>query len=157
MPTNLFGPFDNFDLNTSHVLPALIRKALVAKANGDAYIEVWGTGTPRRELLYSDDLAEACIFLLNLSDEIFATLLTDERPPLINIGTGEDLTIRELAEMVCRVVGFTGQLKFDSTRPDGTPRKLLDVTRIQSLGWHARTPLEEGIRRVYEASVEQFI
>jgi len=156
MPTNLYGLADNFDLNNSHVLPALIRKAAVAKKNGDSSIEVWGTGTPRRELLYSDDLAEACIFLMNLPEVAFATLLNDSEPPLINIGTGEDLTIRELAELVCRVVGFEGHLKFDASRPDGTPRKLLDVTRIQSLGWRARTPLEEGIRRVYAAVAQQF-
>ena len=156
MPTNLYGLADNFDLNNSHVLPALIRKAAVAKKNGDASIEVWGTGTPRRELLFSDDLAEACIFLMNLPEDSFARLLNDSEPPLINIGTGEDLTIRELAELVCRIVGFEGHLKFDTSRPDGTPRKLLDVTRIQSLGWRARTSLKEGIRRVYAAVAQQF-
>ncbi len=156
MPTNLYGLADNFDLNTSHVLPALIRKAAVAKTNGDSSIEVWGTGTPRRELLFSDDLAEACIFLMNLPEDSFATLLNDSEPPLINIGTGEDLTIRELAELVCRIVGFEGDLKFNTSRPDGTPRKLLDVTRIQSLGWRARTSPEEGIRRVYAAVAQQF-
>ena len=156
MPTNLYGLADNFDLNTSHVLPALIRKAAVAKKNGDSSIEVWGTGTPRRELLFSDDLAEACIFLMNLPEDSFARLLNDSEPPLINIGTGEDLTIRELAELVCRIVGFEGDLKFNTSRPDGTPRKLLDVTRIQSLGWRARTSPEEGIRRVYEAFAQQF-
>ena len=156
MPTNLYGLADNFDLNNSHVLPALIRKAAVAKKNGDASIEVWGTGTPRRELLFSDDLAEACIFLMNLPEDSFARLLNDSEPPLINIGTGEDLTIRELAELVCRIVGFEGDLKFNTSRPDGTPRKLLDVTRIQSLGWRARTSLEDGIRRVYAAVAQQF-
>lgn len=156
MPTNLYGLADNFDLNNSHVLPALIRKAAMAKKNGDSSIEVWGTGTPRRELLYSDDLAEACIFLMNLPEDAFATLLNDTEPPLINIGSGEDLTIRELAELVCRAVGFEGHLKFDASRPDGTPRKLLDVTRIQSLGWRAKTSLEEGIRRVYAAVAHQF-
>lgn len=156
MPTNLYGLADNFDLNNSHVLPALIRKAIAAKKNGDVSMEVWGTGTPRREFLYSDDLAGACIFLMNLPDESLAPLLNDHEPPLINIGTGEDITIRELAELVCRVVGFQGQLRFDSSRPDGTPRKLLDVTRIQSLGWRATTPLEEGIRRVYAAVAQQF-
>lgn len=157
MPTNLYGLADNFDLNNSHVLPALIRKAITAKKNGDACMEVWGTGTPRREFLYSDDLAEACIFLMNLSDESLAPLLNDREPPLINIGTGEDLTIRELAETVCRVVGYQGQLTFDPSRPDGTPRKLLDVRRIQSLGWRAQTPLEEGIRRVYADVAQRFV
>ncbi len=154
MPTNLYGPGDNFDLQNSHVLPALIRKAAEAKAAGEKKITVWGTGKPRRELLYSDDLAQACVFLLNLPDAKYRTLLTAAEPPLINIGTGEDLTIRELAELVCRVVGFNGELFFDTTRPDGTPRKLTDVSRIHSLGWKATTTLEEGIRRTYESAKE---
>src|ERR1700760_1858131 len=111
MPTNLYGPGDNFDLNKSHVLPALIRKAAEAKATGEKKLIVWGTGTPRRELLYSDDLAEACVFLMNMSDAKFHTLLNAEQPPLINIGTGHDLSIRELAELVCRVIGFDGELQ----------------------------------------------
>jgi GDP-L-fucose synthase len=147
MPTNLYGPGDNFDLNTSHVLPALIRKAAEARAAGEKKITVWGTGTPRRELLYSDDLAQATVFLMNLPNPKFQTLLNSEEPPLINIGTGEDLTIRELAELVCRVVGFEGELVFDTTRPDGTPRKLMDVSKINALGWKAQTTLEDGIRR----------
>jgi GDP-L-fucose synthase len=122
MPTNLYGPNDNFDLKNSHVLPALIRKAAEAKASGQRSVTVWGTGTPRRELLYSDDLAQACVFLMNLPDAGFNRLLNSEVPPLINIGTGEDLTIRELAELVCKVVGFDGELLFDPSRPDGTPR-----------------------------------
>jgi GDP-L-fucose synthase len=154
MPTNLYGPGDNFDLQKSHVLPALIRKAAEAKAAGEKKITVWGTGTPRRELLYSDDLAQACVFLLNLPDAKYQTLLNTTEPPLINIGTGEDLTIRELAELVCRVVGFDGQLEFDTTRPDGTPRKLTDVSRIHALGWKATTRLEEGVRRTYESAKE---
>ncbi len=156
MPTNLYGLADNFDLNNSHVLPALIRKAITAKKNGDAAMEVWGTGTPRREFLYSDDLAEACIHLMSIEDVLLAPLLNDREPPLINIGTGEDLTIRELAQLVCRIVGFNGQLTFDTSRPDGTPRKLLDVSRVQSLGWCAKTTLEEGIRRVYAEVAPQF-
>lgn len=150
MPTNLYGPGDNFDLNKSHVLPALIRKAAEAKASGEKKITVWGTGTPRRELLYSDDLAQACVFLMNLPDSRFQTLLNSEEPPLINIGTGHDLSIRELAELVGRVIGFEGKLEFDTTKPDGTPQKLLDVSRIHALGWQARTTLEEGIRRTYD-------
>src|SRR5246127_287130 len=146
MPTNLYGPGDNFDLQKSHVLPALIRKAAEARARGDRKLVVWGTGTPRRELLYSDDLAGACVFLMNLPDAQFSTLLNSEDPPLINIGTGQDLSIRELAEVVCRVVGFDGKLEFDTTKPDGTPQKLLDVSRIQALGWRASTSLKEGIR-----------
>jgi len=157
MPTNLFGPGDNFDLNKSHVLPALIRKAAEAKATGEKKITVWGTGTPRRELLYSDDLAEACVFLMNLPDAQFQTLLNSEEPPLINIGTGRDLSIRELAELVSRVVGFTGELEFDTTKPDGTPQKLMDSSRINALGWHAQTSLEEGIRRTYEWAKESLV
>ncbi|MCU1313634.1 MAG: nucleoside-diphosphate-sugar epimerase [Acidobacteriaceae bacterium] len=151
MPTNLYGPHDNFDLTTSHVLPALMRKVVEAKAAGRNYIEVWGTGTPRRELLYSEDLAEACVFLMQLPDAQFATLINTEHAPLINIGTGEDLTIRELAELVGRELGFKGELRFDTTKPDGTPRKLLDVSRIRALGWRAKTDLDEGIRRTYAA------
>ncbi|WP_446743963.1 GDP-L-fucose synthase family protein [Silvibacterium acidisoli] len=150
MPTNLYGPGDNFDLKKSHVLPALIRKAADAKANGDKSIVVWGTGTPRRELLYSDDLAQASVFLMNLPEEKYAKLLNDSEPPLINIGTGEDLSIRELAEAACRAVGFEGSLEFDTSKPDGTPQKLMDVGLINSLGWKAQTSLDEGIRLTYE-------
>lgn len=150
MPTNLYGPGDNFDLNTSHVLPALIRKAHAAKAAGDAMLTVWGTGTPRRELLYSDDLAEACLYLLQMNEARFDALLNEDEAPLVNIGTGEDVTIRELAEMVARVVGFEGELVFDTTKPDGTPRKLMDVGRMHSLGWKHTVALEDGIRRTYE-------
>jgi len=157
MPTNLYGQGDNFDLKKSHVLPALIRKAAEAKATGEKKMVVWGTGTPRRELLYSDDLAEACVFLMSLPDERFQTLLNNEEPPLINIGTGNDLSIRELAELVCRVVGFEGKLEFDTTKPDGTPQKLLDVSRIHSLGWQSRTSLEEGIRLTYEWAKDSLI
>jgi GDP-L-fucose synthase len=156
MPTNLYGPNDNFDLSNSHVLPALMRKAAEAKASGAAKMIVWGTGTPRRELLYSDDLAEACLFLMNLDKERFQSLVTEHAPPLINIGTGEDVTIRELAEIVARVVGFEGNLIFDTTKPDGTPRKLLDVSRLHGLGWQHRIGLEEGISRTWNAVCERF-
>lgn len=158
MPTNLYGPGDNFDPKNSHVLPALIRKAAEAVAAGQKSIVVWGTGTPRRELLYSDDLAQACVFLMNLPNSEFGRLTKAgiEAPPLINIGTGKDLSVRELAELVCRIVGFDGELVFDTARPDGTPRKLLDVSRINALGWKAQTDLEEGIRRVYEAAKDLF-
>jgi GDP-L-fucose synthase len=155
MPTNLYGPHDNFDLKTSHVLPALMRKVVEAKAAGRKFIEVWGTGTPRRELLYSEDLAEACVFLMQLPDGEFRKLINDEHAPLINIGTGEDVTIRELAELVARELGFEGELRFDPTKPDGTPRKLLDVSRMHALGWRARTGLPEGIRKTYAAAEEQ--
>lgn len=151
MPTNLYGPGDNFDLENSHVLPALMRKVVEAKAAGKKRLEVWGTGRPRRELLFSEDLAEACVFLMNLPEAAYSTLLTGDLPPLINIGAGVDLTIRELAETVCAVLGFDGELAFDPSRPDGTPQKLLDVSRMRSLGWQAKTPLREGIRRVYDA------
>ncbi len=151
MPTNLYGPNDNFDLNSSHVLPALIRKAAEAVRTGADTITVWGTGTPRRELLYSDDLADACIFLLSLDDATYGTLLTDDEPPLINIGTGEDVTIRELAELAAKVVGFQGKLAFDATKPDGTPRKLMDVSKLHGLGWHHTIELEQGIELAWNA------
>jgi len=156
MPTNLYGPGDNFDLNTSHVLPALMRKTADAIRSGAKTVTVWGSGTPRRELLYSDDVAEACLFLMNLDEEKFGTLLVEDAPPLINIGTGEDVTIRELAETVAKVLGFTGELVFDATKPDGTPRKLMDVTRLHGLGWRHTTGLEDGIRRTWELVRGQF-
>ena len=151
MPTNLYGPNDNFDLASSHVLPALIRKTAEAKASGAKEVVVWGTGTPRREFLYSDDLAQACCFLMNLDDARFGSLLTEDSPPLINIGAGEEVTIRELAEIVARVLDFHGALVFDASKPDGTPRKLLDVSLLHSLGWRHTTSLEEGIQRTWEA------
>ncbi|MGA3227338.1 MAG: GDP-L-fucose synthase [Acidobacteriaceae bacterium] len=153
MPANLYGPGDNFDPQKSHVLPALIRKVAEAKALGHKQIVVWGTGTPRRELLFSEDLAEACVFLMNLDEATYASLL--EGVPLINIGTGKDVTIRELAEQVCAALGYTGDLVFDTTRPDGTPQKLLDVTRMQALGWQPRTTLSQGIGLTYEAARPQ--
>jgi GDP-L-fucose synthase len=155
MPTNLYGPGDNFDLKNSHVLPALIRKVSEAKQRGEQKIEIWGTGTPKREFLYSDDLADACLFLMNLREDVYQTLLTEDEPPLINIGTGEDLTIRELAELVSRVLGFDGEFVFDPSRPDGTPRKLLDVSKIHSLGWKARVSLEAGIGLTWESAQKQ--
>ncbi len=151
MPTNLYGPDDNFDLATSHVLPALIRKTAEAKFSGATEVVVWGSGTPRRELLYSDDLAQACCYLMNLDETRFGSLLREDAPPLINIGTGKDVTIRELAEIVARVLGFNGTLAFDPTKPDGTPRKLMDVTLLHSLGWRHRISLEDGIRLTWDA------
>ena len=142
MPTNLYGPNDNYDLANSHVLPALLRKAHEARERGDAEYVVWGTGTPRREFLYVDDLADACVHLMEAGYD----------GPLVNIGTGVDVTIRELAETVMKVVGFEGRIVFDSTKPDGTPRKLLDVSRLAGLGWKARVSLAEGIARAYEAA-----
>ena len=152
MPTNLYGPGDNFDLQGSHVLPALMRKVIEAKRGGTRKLVVWGSGKPRREFLYSDDLAEACIHLLNLPERQYDVLIAQsDVPPLINIGTGEDLTIRELAELVARVLDFDCELVFDTSRQDGTPQKLLDVSRIHALGWKAKVSLEDGIRRTYES------
>jgi len=150
MPTNLYGPGDNYDLETSHVLPALIRKAHEAKTRGDKELVVWGTGKPRREFLYSDDAAEACLFLMNLPAEKYGTFLANESaPPLVNIGCGEDQTIRALAELVAEVVGFEGKLAFDASKPDGTPRKLQDVSRLKALDWKPRIGLREGIAQAY--------
>ena len=140
MPTNLYGPNDNFDLHSSHVLPALIRKTHEAKERGESTLVVWGTGAPRREFLHVDDLADACLFLLERY----------ESPEIINIGCGEDVTIRELAETVCDVVGFEGNLAFDTTKPDGTPRKLLDVSILFDMGWRPTINLREGIRDAYD-------
>lgn len=140
MPTNLYGPNDNYDLNNSHVLPALIRKAHEAKQKNESTLTVWGTGMPRREFLYVDDLAEACVFLME----------TGYDGELLNVGTGQDVTIRELAEIVKEVVGFEGGLVFDTSKPDGTPRKLLDVGRLKMLGWQAKVGLKVGIRLAYE-------
>jgi GDP-L-fucose synthase len=139
MPTNLYGPGDNFNVETSHVLPALIRRFDEARERGDAEVVVWGTGTPRREFLHVDDLAEALVFLMDrYSDE-----------PPVNVGWGEDVSVRELAESIARVVGFTGRVAFDTARPDGTPRKLLDVSRMHTLGWRARIGLEDGLRQTW--------
>jgi GDP-L-fucose synthase len=150
MPTNLYGPNDNYDLNNSHVLPALIRKMHEAKESGAAEVVVWGTGTPKREFLYSDDMADACIYLLEQPEDKLQGLFNEDMPPLVNIGSGEDLSIRELAELVKQVVGFEGELVFDPTKPDGTPRKLMDVSRIKDLGWEFLTTLPDGVARAYE-------
>lgn len=140
MPTNLYGENDNFDLHTSHVLPALIRKFHEAKENNKPFVEVWGTGTPKREFLYADDLADACVYLMN----------TYSGNEIVNIGVGEDIAIKELAEKVKAAVGYTGDIQFDTTKPDGTPRKLVDVTRLNSLGWKANTSLDEGLKKAYQ-------
>jgi len=150
MPTNLYGAGDNYDLQNSHVLPALIRKIHEAKLQGDDHVVLWGTGSPRREFLYSDDLAEACVFLMSLPDSPFAELLAQPNASaLINIGCGDDLTIKDLAELVKQVVGFEGRLALDTSKPDGPPRKLLDVSKLHAVGWRHRTPLLEGIRATY--------
>ena len=155
MPTNLYGPGDNFDPKVSHVLPALMRKVVEAKRSGEHRLVVWGTGKPRREFLYSDDLADACIHLLDLPEPEFGRLIKRDQAPLINIGTGEDLTIRELAELVAKVLEFDCEIHLDTARPDGTPQKLLDVSRVHALGWKARTSLAEGIRLSYQAARSQ--
>jgi GDP-L-fucose synthase len=155
MPTNLYGPGDNFDLENSHVLPALIRKFHEAKEEKAATVTVWGTGTPRREFLYVDDMADACIHLLNLPDEQYQALVKDLQPCLVNIGMGKDITIRELAELVRELVGFQGEIVFDTSKPDGTPRKLLDTSRMDGLGWQAGTSLREGIERTWFYYKEQ--
>ena len=140
MPTNLYGPNDNFDLETSHVLAALLRKAYEAKKSSARELVVWGTGTPHREFLHADDCASACLFLLEKYDS----------PEIVNVGCGEDISIRELAELVCEVVGFDGELSWDKTKPDGTPRKLLDVSKLRGLGWTPTIPLRDGIAQTYD-------
>lgn len=140
MPTNLYGPNDNYDLNGSHVLPALMRKMIVARKTDAPFVEIWGSGSPKREFLHADDLAEACFFLMQTYNEA----------GFVNIGTGEDLTIKELVLLIKDVVGYQGEVKHDTTKPDGTPRKLMDVSKLNGLGWKASISLEEGVRRVYE-------
>ena len=141
MPTNLYGPNDNYDLMTSHVLPSLVRKFHEAKKTGAPSVTIWGSGKPRREFLHADDLADACYFLMQRYDE----------PGLVNIGTGQDLAVGELALLIKKVVGYTGTIEHDTSKPDGTPRKLMDVSKLNGLGWKAGIPLEEGLRRVYDA------
>lgn len=150
MPTNLYGPNDNYDLNNSHVLPALIRKTHEAKLNNTKEVVVWGTGTPKREFLYSEDMADACIYLLEQTGDRLQSLFNDKEPPLVNVGCGEDLTIRELAELVSEVVGFRGKLAFNASKPDGTMRKLMDVSKLNQMGWKATTLLRDGIASAYK-------
>jgi GDP-L-fucose synthase len=153
MPTNLYGPGDNYDLDNSHVIPALIRKFHEAKVNNQTTVTVWGTGTPKREFLYNDDMADACVFLMNLPDSQFVPLLAADRndglAPLVNVGIGEDLTISALANAVKEVVGYQGELVFDASKPDGAPRKLLDAARLHAMGWRASVKLEDGLARAY--------
>jgi GDP-L-fucose synthase len=150
MPTNLYGPNDNYDLADSHVLPALLRKMHEGKIANASEVSVWGTGSVRREFLHSDDMADACVFLLNLPDDVYVPIAQSEtQPPLLNIGCGEDLTVRELAELIRKVAGFNGRLEFDVSKPDGTPRKLLDVSRMRALGWQASIGLRDGLASVY--------
>ncbi|KAF7597938.1 MAG: GDP-fucose synthetase [Candidatus Dactylopiibacterium carminicum] len=156
MPTNLYGPGDNYHPENSHVIPALLRKFHEAKQSESQSVTVWGTGTPRREFLYSDDMAEACVHLMNLRDVDYDKLLgSDEsksgkfEPPLVNVGVGEDITICELAELVKAVVGYEGEIVFDTSKPNGTPRKLMDVSRLDSSGWRAKTSLKQGLQNAY--------
>ncbi len=139
MPTNLYGPNDHYDLKNSHVLPALIRKFHEAKINNEPFVTIWGTGEPKREFLHVTDLAEACLFLMENYDE----------PGLVNVGTGTDLSILELANLITKITGYKGEIRKDISKPDGTPRKLMDVSKLKNMGWTARIPLEEGIRMVY--------
>ena len=157
MPTNLYGPGDNYHPENSHVIPGLLRKFHEAKASGARSVTVWGTGTPRREFLFSDDMAGACVHILNLDAATYAGLLgSDETatgrfdPPLVNVGVGDDVTIAELAALVARVVGFEGAIAYDTSKPDGTPRKLLDSSRLHSLGWRPQVDLEQGLRHAYD-------
>ena len=151
MPTNLYGPGDNYNLETSHVIPALIRKIHEAKTNDQREVVIWGTGMPRREFLYSDDLAEACFVLMNLDQKSFDSLATSKtEAPLINVGSGQDQSIREIAELIAEVIGFDGVLRFDPSKPDGTPRKLLDISKLSSLGWKPKTSLRQGVSFAYQ-------
>ncbi len=149
MPTNLYGPGDNYDLEISHVLPALIRKMHEAKQRQEREVVAWGTGSPYREFLYSGDMAEACVYLMSLPDDEFEKCLPEDSAPLINVGCGSDLTIRKLVKTVQMVVGFEGEVRWDTSKPDGTPQKLLNVERLFSLGWRPKTELVDGIKKVY--------
>jgi GDP-L-fucose synthase len=156
MPTNLYGPGDNYHPENSHVIPGLLRRFHEARLSGAGSVSVWGTGTPRREFMFSDDMADACVHLLDLPDDRYGALLgSDEavsgrfEPPLVNIGVGEDLTIRELVDLVAQTVGYRGRIEFDTSRPDGTPRKLMDVSRLHATGWRHRTSLRDGLRLAY--------
>ncbi|MBC7162754.1 MAG: GDP-L-fucose synthase [Immundisolibacter sp.] len=153
MPTNLYGPGDNYHSENSHVIPALIRRFHEAKVTNAPSVTVWGTGTPRREFMYSEDMADACVYLMTLPDKQFVPLLGQDRndglAPLVNIGVGHDLTIRELAETVAATVGYQGAIEFDATKPDGTPRKLMDVGRLNAMGWKAGTSLKAGLNTAY--------
>ena len=151
MPNNMYGPGDNFDLSNSHFLPALIRKMHEAKINGEKQVTIWGTGTPRRELLYSEDMADACVFLMNMPDKQFSSLTREHSLPWINIGTGQDMTITDIARVVAQVIGFEGDFIYDRSKPDGTMQKLLDNSRIHSLGWHPTVTLRDGISLAYQA------
>src|SRR6266480_2624320 len=155
MPTNLYGPGDHYDLHNSHVIAALIRKMHEAKMSGANQVVIWGTGTPRREFLYGDDAAEACVFLMDMPERNLDSIVRDDRlGPILNIGCGEDLTVRELADLIAEVVGFTGSMVFDTSKPDGIPRKLLDTSRLTALGWKHAMPLRKGLGQTYRDFLE---
>jgi GDP-L-fucose synthase len=157
MPTNLYGPGDNYDPQSSHLVPALIRKMHEAKVANAQRVVVWGTGTPRRELLYSEDAADACVFLMRLpAADIDAVLSSDETPPLVNVGCGIDHTVAEIAGVVAEVVNYRGSIAFDPSKPDGTPRKLMDTSRLTALGWKPKTDLSDGLVRAYRDFSSQF-
>lgn len=150
MPTNLYGPNDNYDLNHSHVIPAMIRKMHEAKESGQSEVHLWGTGEPRREFLYSEDLADACVHVMNLSEDVFAqTFLSEKEPPIVNVGWGKDIKIKELAALIAEVVGFQGKLVFNADMPDGTPVKLLDVSQAKIVGWEPKVDLPKGLSKAY--------
>ena len=155
MPTNLYGPNDNFDLVTSHVMPALIRKVHEAKVENRDHVTIWGTGKPKREFLHVDDFAAGCIHILTLEDEIYDNMVRSYDPPLVNIGCGMEISIEDLARLICDIIGFDGKLVFDSTKPDGVERKLLDVSRLKDLGWSFSIPLREGIAGTYKWCLEK--
>lgn len=155
MPTNLYGPGDTYHPENSHVIPALILRAHEYKLRNEPEFVVWGTGTPRREFLYCDDMAEACVFVMNLPEAQYQAFLNEDHPPLINIGCGADITIGEVAQLVCEVVGYRGKIVFDRSKPDGTMQKLLDVSVMEQLGWRAQTPLRTGLQQAYQSFLQQ--
>ena len=157
MPTNLYGPYDNFNLETSHVLPALIRKFHEAKVTSTESVTVWGTGSPRREFLHVDDLADACLHIINLDDQVYRSLISDKMAPLVNVGCGKDNSIKEMALMIQEIIGFEGEIIFDTTKPDGTPQKLLAVSLLNKLGWKQTIPLKKGIADTYQWCLENHI
>ena len=156
MPTNLYGPGDNYKKSLSHVIPGLIQRIHEAKEIDKGEVVVWGTGMPKREFLYSEDLAAASLFLLTNLDIVWNQLFSDELPPIVNIGTGREQTIRELANKICKTIGYTGAIKFDPSKPDGTPRKILDITKIRGIGWEAKTSFDEGIEAAYADYLERY-
>lgn len=155
MPTNLFGPYDNFHPDNSHVIPGLIMKFHQGKMNRSSCVEIWGTGSPKREFLYVDDLASACVFVMEMKDDIYENLLPSG-VSFVNVGTGKDMTIRQLAEMIKEIVGFEGEIIYDTSKPDGTPQKLLDISLMNQMGWKASTPIKDGLKKTYEWFLQNY-